>query len=91
MPATTRGSAAIEVICERVSAYRPDAVVLSLGVDAAAGDPESPLRVTAEGFAAAGRLIRQLGRCVAIQEGGYDLGAIGGLVVATLTGLDSLS
>jgi acetoin utilization deacetylase AcuC-like enzyme len=81
--------AAIDVICERVSAYRPDAVVLSLGVDAAAGDPESPLRVTAEGFAEAGRMIRALGPCVAVQEGGYDLGAIGGLVVSVLAGLDA--
>lgn len=80
--------AALDVICERVSAYRPDAVVLSLGVDAAAGDPESPLRVTLDGFAAAGRMVRGLGRCVAIQEGGYDLAAIGGLVVAVLSGLD---
>jgi acetoin utilization deacetylase AcuC-like enzyme len=79
--------AALSSICESVSAYRPDAVVLSLGVDAAAGDPESPLRVTRNGFAEAGRMIGALGPCVAIQEGGYDLAAIGELVVAVLTGL----
>jgi acetoin utilization deacetylase AcuC-like enzyme len=78
---------ALGTICERVSAYRPDAVVLSLGVDAAAADPESPLRVTADGFAAAGRMVRELGRCVAVQEGGYDLTALGDLVVAVLGGL----
>jgi acetoin utilization deacetylase AcuC-like enzyme len=75
-------------ICEAVSAYRPDAVVLSLGVDAAAGDPESPLQVSAAAFVEAGRMIGGLGPCVAIQEGGYDLAAMGDLVVAVLSGLD---
>jgi acetoin utilization deacetylase AcuC-like enzyme len=79
--------AALGSICESVSAYRPDAVVLSLGVDAAAGDPESPLQVSAAGFAEAGRMIGELGPCVAIQEGGYDLTTIGELVVAVLGGL----
>jgi acetoin utilization deacetylase AcuC-like enzyme len=83
--------AALGRICEAVSAYRPDAVVLSLGVDAAAGDPESPLQVTASAFAEAGRLIGELGPCVAIQEGGYDLAAIGDLVVAVCGGLDVIS
>jgi acetoin utilization deacetylase AcuC-like enzyme len=89
-PGTADGGwlTALGSICERVAAYSPDAVVLSLGVDAAAGDPESPLRVTAAGFLAAGRMIAELGRCVAIQEGGYDLTAIGDLVVAVLRGLD---
>ena len=34
-----------------------DALVVSLGVDAAADDPESPLQVTADGYHAAGRLL----------------------------------
>jgi acetoin utilization deacetylase AcuC-like enzyme len=33
----------------------PDAVVVSLGLDAAATDPESPLCVTEAGYFAAGR------------------------------------
>jgi acetoin utilization deacetylase AcuC-like enzyme len=61
--------------------------VLSLGVDAAAADPESPLTVTADGFRAAGALVASLGPCVAVQEGGYELETLGELVVATLTGL----
>jgi acetoin utilization deacetylase AcuC-like enzyme len=89
-PGTPDGGwlAALGTICESVSAYRPDAVVLSLGVDAAAGDPESPLQVTRAAFAAAGRVIGELGPCVAIQEGGYNLATIGDLVVAVLSGLE---
>ena len=66
------------------------ALVVALGVDAAGGDPESPLQVTAEGFGAAGRAIAALGLpTVLVQEGGYDLDAIGGLVQATLTGFEA--
>jgi acetoin utilization deacetylase AcuC-like enzyme len=65
-----------------------DALVVALGVDAAEGDPESPLRVTADGYRAAGRLVGALSKpTVVVQEGGYDLDRIGELVVAFLTGL----
>ncbi len=64
-----------------------DALVVALGVDAAAGDPESPLQVTEAGFREAGRLLGGLGLpTVVVQEGGYDLATIGRLVVATLAG-----
>ena len=65
------------------------ALVVALGVDAASGDPESPLRVTAEGFRAAGRRLGALGLpTVVVQEGGYDLAAIGGLVGEALGGIE---
>jgi acetoin utilization deacetylase AcuC-like enzyme len=64
------------------------ALVVALGVDAAAGDPESPLEVTAAGYREAGRILGSLGLpTVVVQEGGYDLETIGGLVVETLSGL----
>jgi len=64
------------------------ALVVALGVDAAAGDPESPLEVSAAGYREAGRILGELGLpTVVIQEGGYDLATIGSLVVETLTGL----
>ena len=64
------------------------AVVVALGVDAAAGDPESPLEVTAAGYLEAGRILGDLGLpTVVVQEGGYDLETIGPLAVETLTGL----
>jgi acetoin utilization deacetylase AcuC-like enzyme len=65
------------------------AVVVALGVDAAGGDPESPLDVSPEGFRAAGRALGTLGLpTVVVQEGGYDLEAIGPLVLETLSGLE---
>jgi acetoin utilization deacetylase AcuC-like enzyme len=66
-----------------------DALVVALGVDAAGGDPESPLEVTADGFRAAGRAIGELGLpTVVVQEGGYDLDRIGYLVHEVLAGVE---
>ncbi len=64
------------------------ALVVALGVDAAEGDPNSPLRVGAEGFREAGRHLGRLGLpSVVVQEGGYDLSTLGPLVLAALEGL----
>ena len=63
------------------------ALVVSLGVDAAAADPESPLRVTQGGFHAAGGIVAATLRpTVIVQEGGYHLPTLGGLVDAFLEG-----
>ena len=64
-------------------------LVVALGVDAAGGDPESPLNVTPAGFRAAGRTLGALALpTVVVQEGGYDLTAIGGLVREALVGIE---
>jgi acetoin utilization deacetylase AcuC-like enzyme len=61
------------------------ALVVSLGVDAAADDPESPLRVSIDGYRHAGEILHSLGLpTVAVQEGGYHLESLGGLVTAFL-------
>jgi acetoin utilization deacetylase AcuC-like enzyme len=79
--------AAVGRIRDRVEAYGPSALVVSLGVDAAADDPESPLLVTRDGYLGAGRQLGGLGLpSVVVQEGGYRLESIGGLVTAYLTG-----
>jgi acetoin utilization deacetylase AcuC-like enzyme len=66
-----------------------DAVVVALGVDAAVDDPTSPLCVTHEGFREGGRTLGSLSRpTVVVQEGGYDLDALGSLVVAALEGIE---
>jgi acetoin utilization deacetylase AcuC-like enzyme len=77
-------------VCAAARAFRPDAVVVSLGVDAAADDPESPLLVTSDGYRRSGELIRDIGvPVVAVHEGGYHLPTLGDLTVATLSGLTS--
>jgi acetoin utilization deacetylase AcuC-like enzyme len=64
-------------------------LVVALGVDAAAGDPESPLQVTERAFRTAGALLGGLGvPTVVVQEGGYDLKRLGPLVRETLLGLE---
>lgn len=66
-----------------------EALVVAIGVDAAAADPESPLQVTARGYREAGRILGGYGLpTVVVQEGGYDLAAIGGLVLAALEGIE---
>jgi acetoin utilization deacetylase AcuC-like enzyme len=68
------------------------ALVVALGLDAANADPESPLEVTSDGYREAGRILGALGLpTVVVQEGGYDLGTIGDLVVATLEGFEELT
>ena len=56
-----------------------------LGVDAAGADPESPLDVTTDGFAAAGARLAALGLpTVLVHEGGYALDRLGVDTVAVL-------
>ncbi len=77
--------AGVRACAAAVSAHGASALVVSLGVDAAADDPESPLQVTRDGYAAAGRLLAELALpTVAVQEGGYHLPTLGDLVTATL-------
>ncbi len=78
--------AAVADLCAAVAAHRADALVVSLGVDGAAGDPESPLGISAAGFARAAAALAGLSLpTVFVQEGGYDLDRLGGLVVGTLS------
>jgi acetoin utilization deacetylase AcuC-like enzyme len=81
--------AAAGALCDEVRRRGADALVVSLGLDAAAADPESPLQVTGEAYRRAGELIGGLGPAVLVQEGGYDLPSIGGLAVAALAGVQS--
>ena len=76
----------IRLLAESARQHRATALVVSLGVDAAAEDPESPLRVTRSGYGdAGGILLRELDLpTVVVQEGGYHLPSLGGLVASFL-------
>jgi len=80
----------LEAVAQLVGwAHGASALVIALGVDPAAGDPESPLQVTGAAFREAGRLLGTLGvPTIVVQEGGYDLATIGPLVRETLVGLE---
>lgn len=80
---------AIAQLARTAQAHGSEALVVSLGVDAAADDPESPLQITGEGFRDAGRLLGTLGLpTVFVQEGGYDLPRLGPLVLEVLNGFE---
>jgi acetoin utilization deacetylase AcuC-like enzyme len=80
--------AALASACERIAAFGPSLLIVSLGLDTYITDPISDLAVTTEGMRMSGEVVRQLGLpTVVLQEGGYDVNALGDNVQAWLTGL----
>jgi acetoin utilization deacetylase AcuC-like enzyme len=80
---------AVHDLTEEARRFGPAALVVSLGVDAAAADPESPLQITEAGFGRAGRALSTLDvPTVFVQEGGYDLEHLGALVISVLRGFE---
>jgi acetoin utilization deacetylase AcuC-like enzyme len=83
---------ALDHIVQTVRDHGATAMVVSLGVDAAADDPESPLQITGAGFRAAGAALGSLGvPTVFVQEGGYDLPRLVPLVLDVLSGFEDAS
>jgi acetoin utilization deacetylase AcuC-like enzyme len=80
--------AALSTALEAISSFVPSLVIVSLGVDTFRDDPISDLAVTTEGFRAQGELVAQLALpTVVLQEGGYDVNAIGDNVRQFLLGV----
>ena len=78
---------AVRALADWVTGAGCTALVVSLGVDAAKDDPESPLLVTRDGYRSAGAVLRSTGLpSVVAQEGGYHLPTLGPLVSAYLEG-----
>ncbi len=79
----------VDRLVDSARAHGSDVLVVALGVDAAADDPNSPLAVGEAGFREAGRRLASLALpTVVVQEGGYGLDTVGALVRATLEGLE---
>ncbi len=73
-----------------ITAKRPRALVVALGLDAAAEDPIGALKVSGRGFSAAARLIASAGLPTAIvQEGGYLCEALTRNLLAFLGAFDA--
>jgi acetoin utilization deacetylase AcuC-like enzyme len=82
--------AAVARVAGAVESFRPSALVVSLGVDAAISDPESPLLISERGFEDAGARLGALGLpTVIVQEGGYDLSTIADLVIAFVSSFEA--
>ncbi len=79
---------ALETALEAVLRFDPAAVVVSLGCDALASDPLGSFELRVDDFRAMARRIAQLRRPLqVIQEGGYDVSALGACVLAFFGGL----
>jgi acetoin utilization deacetylase AcuC-like enzyme len=83
---------ALESACEAVARFGPGVVIVSLGVDTYHKDPISDLAITTEGLGEQGELVSQLALpTVVLQEGGYDIDAIGDNVRAFLLGIAGIT
>ena len=81
---------ALDELLSVVGNHTPDALVVSLGVDAAGVDPESPLEVSTDGFHGAGERLAALRLpTVLVHEGGYELARLGVDTVAVLSAFES--
>ena len=77
-----------EIVEPAIARFRPDALLVSAGYDAAEGDPLGGMLVTEDGFAELAR--RAAGLCdriALVLEGGYDVATLPRLVGATLSAL----
>jgi len=78
----------LEVACEQIAAFGPSLLIVSLGLDTYITDPICDLAVTTQGMGRCGEVARQLALpTVVLQEGGYDVDALGANVHAWLLGL----
>jgi len=78
---------ALDDACRKITRYKPDALVVSLGVDAFEGDPISPLKLTSQDFITCGQRIARLKLpTLFVMEGGYAIAAIGVNTVNMLDG-----
>jgi len=81
--------AALEQACTAIAAFRPDALVVSLGLDTYEGDPISTFKLKTADFHAVGARLARLGlQTLFCLEGGYAVGPIGENAVSVLNGFD---
>lgn len=81
--------AALDTGCERVAAFRPDALVVSLGLDTYAGDPISKFLLRGEDFSHMGMRLGRLSLpTLFVLEGGYASAELGRNAVNVLDGFD---
>lgn len=81
--------AALDEACAGITAWKADAVVVSLGVDTYEHDPISRFRLTRDDFTRLGARIATLARpTLFVMEGGYAVDDLGSNVVGVLTGFE---
>ncbi len=81
--------AALDIAIKRIEAFKPDAMVVSLGVDTFEGDPISHFRLKTSDYPSLGAQIARLKvPTLFAMEGGYAVAEIGDNVVGVLRGFD---
>ena len=81
---------ALDAACRVAEAYRPDAIIVSLGVDTFEEDPISRFKLRSDDYLRMGERIGALGRpTLFVFEGGYAVDAVGVNAVNVLTGFES--
>lgn len=79
---------ALERAMAAIDVFAPDVLLVSLGFDTLAGDPQGGMLLATESFRPIGRMIASAGWPVLlIQEGGYRVTALGVALMALLDGL----
>jgi acetoin utilization deacetylase AcuC-like enzyme len=82
-------AAALEAACAAITAFGPDLLVVSLGVDTYHGDPISRFRLLTADYPRMGARLRALGRpTLFLMEGGYAVEAIAVNAVGVLAGFE---
>lgn len=82
--------AALDVVCQAVTHFAPQALVVSLGVDTFEGDPISGFRLRSPDYVTLGRTIAALGLpTVWVFEGGYAVAEVGINTANVLEGFSS--
>jgi acetoin utilization deacetylase AcuC-like enzyme len=82
--------AALETACIKLASFKPEALVVSLGVDTFAGDPLSKFALHSADYLRIGERIACLGLpTVFVFEGGYAVAEIGVNVVNVLEGFET--
>lgn len=83
-------SRALAAAIDRIAAFRPDTLVVSLGLDAYEKDPISRFRLVHDDFTRMGAALAGLGLpTVFVMEGGYAVDALGTNCVNVLAGFEA--
>ena len=79
----------LDAVLEDIAAYRPDVLIVALGLDASEADPLAFFGVTTDGFRHIGTLLAQADLpTLLVQEGGYISDVLGANLVAVLGGFE---
>jgi len=80
---------ALEAACLRIASFKPDALVVSLGLDTFAGDPISKFALQPDDFIRLGERLGKLGLpTVFVLEGGYAAAELGTNAVNVIEGFE---